>query len=880
MITTAGLSLLGEVSPAEAAQEYSRRGFAVVILHHLVGAGVCSCSRGTDCGKSAAKHPRLKDWQKIGHAEPARVARWWEKYPGSNVGLAMGGQARLVALDVDGAAGRASLALLEAKYSALPRTLTSRSGREDGGEHRLFVVPPSLDLAAIKNRASKLAPGLDVRAEGGQIVVSPSIHLSGRPYTWIDESPIAELPRWLFDLAAPPPEPLPPPPPRAPSSGGSVDALDRASSYLATMDPAISGSGGHQALWRAAVAMVRGFDLAAGAALALLEREYNPRCQPPWSKRELQHKVENAARAQLPRGYLLEDPRRAWQPERAPRAPRHDEAPHHHQVDDEAPPEPAKPIDPKIAPLLAQLGEAWADTEGRLDPAFLARASELAGDVLEHLGEEQRGAALEAGSAKVQRLIEACAAGRLEAAPELLRALEGVKKAMGIREERRIVPAAEHVLARIGRRKIHVATGLASWDAATRGGLLAGALHTLAAGPDAGKTALALQVATSAAASGTAVVWLAYDEAREDLENRLGQAHGLALEDLESGREDTLVELAAVMRTRPELVLLDGGAEQLLVEDALEVLLAHQRRLGAESALLVVDSIQTARSRALIGPYAPRSQVERLDAVVGALRDASRRGPCVLATSETARGTHARQGKERTAAIAAGKGTSSIEFWSLTQWRLSRIAKGEHAGDIALEPAKNKRGAVDWRGVSIRLERDPDRLTYADCGPVDGADDAPPPKASGDGKPAQPQMSAELLERVRAELRKHPRGVAGGVEGLAGLVRGHRPTIRKAINALDTAGEIERVGTRLFHRDNKPAKTAAPTAEELRGAILTWLRGEAEATRLVPSVTAVVKGLRDGGRPVRRPEVADAIEVLVHAGEIDRNEAGHLAVPT
>jgi hypothetical protein len=81
-----------------------------------------------------------------------------------------------MALDIDGPAGRISLAKLEAEHGGLPQTLASRSGRPDGGEHRLFWVPPDLDLAALKNTASHFADGLDVRRHDGQIVVAPSAH--------------------------------------------------------------------------------------------------------------------------------------------------------------------------------------------------------------------------------------------------------------------------------------------------------------------------------------------------------------------------------------------------------------------------------------------------------------------------------------------------------------------------------------------------------------------------------------------------------------------------------------------------------------------------------------------------------------------------------
>lgn len=84
--------------------------------------------------------------------------------------------------------------------------------------------------------------------------------------------------------------------------------LRRASAYLARMDSAIQGSNGSLALWQAALVMVRGFSLVPSQALALLESEYNPRCVPPWTQRELIHKVSHASKANRmkhPDGWLL-----------------------------------------------------------------------------------------------------------------------------------------------------------------------------------------------------------------------------------------------------------------------------------------------------------------------------------------------------------------------------------------------------------------------------------------------------------------------------------------------------------------------------------------------------------------------------------------------
>lgn len=85
---------------------------------------------------------------------------------------------------------------------------------------------------------------------------------------------------------------------------------ERAAAYLATMDPSISGSAGHNAAYRAAMAMVEGFGLSQDKAYNLLAGEWNGRCVPPWNERELRHKVESAAKnagTEKPIGHLLDE---------------------------------------------------------------------------------------------------------------------------------------------------------------------------------------------------------------------------------------------------------------------------------------------------------------------------------------------------------------------------------------------------------------------------------------------------------------------------------------------------------------------------------------------------------------------------------------------
>lgn len=94
--------------------------------------------------------------------------------------------------------------------------------------------------------------------------------------------------------------------------------LERAAKYLAKMEPSISGQGGHNKCFAAACVLVIGFGLSHDEALSLLKQEYNPRCQPPWTDRELEHKVRSAAKQPGAKNYLRDSDPQEWSKIRLP----------------------------------------------------------------------------------------------------------------------------------------------------------------------------------------------------------------------------------------------------------------------------------------------------------------------------------------------------------------------------------------------------------------------------------------------------------------------------------------------------------------------------------------------------------------------------------
>jgi len=103
------------------------------------------------------------------------IAGWWDQCPDANIGGAVL-KSGMLALDLDPRNGGAVDCLED-----LPGTVTSLSGRGDGGQHRLYKVPK--DVAV---RSFTFREGVDVVATSpGYIVLPPSIHpVTGQPYQW------------------------------------------------------------------------------------------------------------------------------------------------------------------------------------------------------------------------------------------------------------------------------------------------------------------------------------------------------------------------------------------------------------------------------------------------------------------------------------------------------------------------------------------------------------------------------------------------------------------------------------------------------------------------------------------------------------------------
>lgn len=94
--------------------------------------------------------------------------------------------------------------------------------------------------------------------------------------------------------------------PVPPQGAGTCAAiLESACAYLATVAPAVSGKSGSTVTFKAALDLVRGYNLSEEKAYPLMAK-WNERCEPPWSEDELRRKISEAAtKSNIPFGYLL-----------------------------------------------------------------------------------------------------------------------------------------------------------------------------------------------------------------------------------------------------------------------------------------------------------------------------------------------------------------------------------------------------------------------------------------------------------------------------------------------------------------------------------------------------------------------------------------------
>lgn len=149
------------------------------------------------------KIPTLPKWQAQPPPSPELVRQWAAM---GNLGVRTGTPSGVVVVDAEAKAEQDEAA--RAVVLKLPPTWTVNTG--GGGRHYYFRAPAT---TRIGNSVGKLAPYVDIRGEGGQVVAVGSVHpVTGAVYEWAPglgptAISLATLPGWVVEACTAKPEP-------------------------------------------------------------------------------------------------------------------------------------------------------------------------------------------------------------------------------------------------------------------------------------------------------------------------------------------------------------------------------------------------------------------------------------------------------------------------------------------------------------------------------------------------------------------------------------------------------------------------------------------------------------------------------------------------
>jgi Bifunctional DNA primase/polymerase, N-terminal/AAA domain len=180
-----------EPNPKAAALVYCRYGVPVIPCNPVE----------PDKDKENSKRPYVSIYE--GSIDPAQIEQWWMKYPDALIGGVMGRRSGVFVLDVDsleghGVDGIKNWQLLELEFQTAVHTRRHWSASK--GLHLLFRWD---ERRPIGTSLGNLPKGMEVKGEGGQIILPGSVLRNGLRWTVSSDNNPSPAPDWLFDILSP-----------------------------------------------------------------------------------------------------------------------------------------------------------------------------------------------------------------------------------------------------------------------------------------------------------------------------------------------------------------------------------------------------------------------------------------------------------------------------------------------------------------------------------------------------------------------------------------------------------------------------------------------------------------------------------------------------
>lgn len=126
-------------------------------------------SRGWPVFPCTGRKLPLVKWKDGATTDPNQIGTWWRQWPLAMIAVPTGQRSGLVVLDVDRRGDVDGFATLRALGIQIPANAIEVA-TPSGGCHFWFAAKGQ----QVRNSAGKIGPGVDVRGEGGMVIVPPS----------------------------------------------------------------------------------------------------------------------------------------------------------------------------------------------------------------------------------------------------------------------------------------------------------------------------------------------------------------------------------------------------------------------------------------------------------------------------------------------------------------------------------------------------------------------------------------------------------------------------------------------------------------------------------------------------------------------------------